>query len=143
MPSTIRIAYEQAVTTVTLRRPEVHNALNPEMIRELDEAFAGFGAMPEVRAVILRAEGKSFCAGGDLNWMQEAAGYTFEENVADARRLAAMLKTIHDCPKPVIARVQGPVFGGGVGLVAACDLVAAAQSVLFSFSEVKLGLVPA
>jgi methylglutaconyl-CoA hydratase len=134
---------QSGVATVTLSRPEVHNALNPQLIGELREAFAAVAADPEVRVVVLAAEGKTFCAGGDLNWMREAAAYTPEENAADAERLAAMLRTLYECPKPVIGRVQGPVYGGGLGLVAVCDMVAAVQAAQFCFSEVKLGLIPA
>jgi methylglutaconyl-CoA hydratase len=133
---------ENSVATVTLRRPEVRNALNAALIEELTHAFTSLAAEPDVRVVLLAAEGKSFCAGGDLNWMREAAGYGFEENVEDALRLARMLKAIYDCPKPVIARVQGAAFGGGAGLVAACDLAVAVESAPFCFSEVKLGLIP-
>jgi methylglutaconyl-CoA hydratase len=96
-----------------------------------------------VRAIVLEAEGKSFCAGADLNWMKKMVNYTFEENVNDAHALASMLKLIHDCPKPVIARVHGAAFGGGVGLVAACDMAIASEKATFCLSEVKLGLLPA
>ena len=143
MSDTVRTTQCRAVTKITLARPEVHNALNAAMIRELTETFAAAGADPTTRAVVLAAEGKSFCAGGDLQWMREAASYTPEENAADALRLGRMLKTIWDCPKPVIARVQGPAYGGGVGLLAACDLVAATETANLCFSEVRLGLVPA
>jgi methylglutaconyl-CoA hydratase len=131
------------VATVRLSRPEVRNALDRALIDGLTETFTELGAAAEVRVVVLAAEGTSFCAGGDLNWMREAAGYGFEENVADAARLAAMFRAIDACPKPVIARVQGPAFGGGAGLVAACDMAAALSSAAFCFSEVKLGLIPA
>jgi len=113
------------------------------MIAELTAAFRAARSSPQVRAVVLAAEGKSFCAGADLNWMREAAGYTLEENVQDARRLAVMLRSLYECPKPVVARVQGAVYGGGVGLAAACDFVAALETATFCFSEVRLGLVPA
>src|SRR3954454_20424523 len=107
MPNTIEIQSAGTVTTVTLRRPEVHNAFNAEMIRELTNAFAEVGASPGTRVVVLAAEGKTFCAGADLNWMRAVVDYSFEENVADAMTLARMLRAIHDCPKPVIGRIQG------------------------------------
>jgi methylglutaconyl-CoA hydratase len=142
MPS-LDIRHNRRVATVTLRRPEVHNALNPEMIAELGQAFGDLAASSETRVIVLAAEGKSFCAGADLHWMQAVAGQTFEENVAEAMSLARMLETIYHCPKPVVGRVQGAAFGGGVGLAAVCDIVVAAESAVFSFSETKLGLIPA
>lgn len=132
-----------SVARVTLRRPELHNAFNEVMIAELRETFTALNNNPQVRVVVLQAEGKSFCAGADLNWMKKMVDYTFEENVEDAQALAAMLKTIHDCTKPVIARVHGAAFGGGVGLIAACDMAVATEAAQFSLSEVKLGLLPA
>jgi methylglutaconyl-CoA hydratase len=143
MPTTIDIQPDGPVATVTLRRPEVRNAFNAEMIRELTEAFQQIGAAPDTRVVVLAAEGPVFCAGADLNWMRSVVDYSFEENVADAMGLARMLEAIAGCPKPVIGRIQGAAFGGGVGLAAACDLVAAVEPAVFCFSEVKLGLVPA
>jgi methylglutaconyl-CoA hydratase len=131
------------VAKVTINRPELHNAFNEVMIAELQEAFASFNKTSEVRVVVLQTEGKSFCAGADLNWMKKMVDYTFEQNVDDAHVLAKMLKTIHDCPKPVIARVHGAAFGGGVGLIAACDMAIAVESATFCLSEVKLGLLPA
>ncbi len=131
------------VAWVTLNRPELHNAFNEAMIEQLRTTFETLGKNEQVRAVILAGESKSFCAGADLNWMKKMVDYTFEENVADARALAGMLKIIHDCPKPVIARVHGAAFGGGVGLIAACDMAVATESATFCLSEVKLGLLPA
>jgi methylglutaconyl-CoA hydratase len=143
----VRTAIEQralgAVARVTLNRPDLHNAFNEVMIQELQSTFAAFNRQSEVRVVVLQAESKSFCAGADLNWMKKMVDYTFEQNVEDAHALAAMLRTIHDCPKPVIARVHGAAFGGGVGLVAACDMAVAVENATFSLSEVKLGLLPA
>jgi methylglutaconyl-CoA hydratase len=143
MSNSITLAQDGGVTRVTLNRPEAHNALNAGMIREMTDAFDAIGKDPNTRVVVLAAEGKSFCAGGDLHWMREAAGYTPEENAADALRLGRMLQSIWECPMPVIARVQGSVYGGGVGLVAACDMAVATEAATFCFSEVKLGLVPA
>jgi methylglutaconyl-CoA hydratase len=129
--------------TVTLDRPEVRNAFNDELIGMLDAAFRQLGARADVRCIVLAANGPAFCAGADLNWMRRMADYTREENVADAGRLAAMLRTIYECPKPTVARIQGDVFAGGTGLVAACDIAVAVDSATFCLSEVKLGLIPA
>lgn len=139
----VQIAIDGPVARVTLSRPELHNAFNEVMIGELHEAFTTLGKDNKVRAVILSGEGKSFCAGADLNWMKKMVDYTFEENVQDAHTLSAMLKAIHDCPKPVIARVHGAAFGGGVGLIAACDMAFSVEAASFCLSEVKLGLLPA
>ncbi len=128
---------------VTLARAELHNAFNEVVIAELTEAFAEVGRRDDVRVVVLAGEGKSFCAGADVNWMKRMVGYSFDENVADAMAMARMLRTIRECPKPVIARVHGAAIGGGVGLVAACDMAAAVESAVFSLSEVKLGIIPA
>lgn len=137
----LRVEEAGPVARVILAREAVHNALNPELIGELEAAFRSLATGP-ARVVVLAAEGKSFCAGADLKWMREAGSYTFEENVADARAVSQMLRAIDVCPLPVIARVHGAAFGGGVGLVSACDLSVAVQSATFSLSEVKLGLIP-
>src|SRR5438093_5979752 len=108
MPNTLEIRQSEKIATVTLRRPEVHNALNAEMIAELTQAFAGVSADAESRVVVLAAEGKTFCAGADLNWMRAVVDFTLEESIADALTLARMLKMIYDCPKPVIGRIHGP-----------------------------------
>lgn len=129
--------------SVRLNRPDVHNAFNEQMIQELHAAFTTLGKDASIRAIVLRGTGKSFCAGADLNWMRKMVNYTFTENVQDAHALAAMLRMIHDCPKPVIAAVHGAAFGGGVGLLAACDIVIATENGSFCLSEVKLGLLPA
>ena len=134
---------ERGVARLTLDRPEVHNAFNDALIAELTAALEALGADPGVRAVVLAAEGKSFSAGADLGWMQRMAGYGREENLADARALAKLMATLNELPKPTLALVQGPAFGGGVGLVACCDIALAADSASFSLSEVKLGLIPA
>lgn len=128
---------------VTLRRPDLHNAFNDDMMCELTGAFERLGKDEAVRVIVLAAEGKSFCAGADVHWMKRMVGYSFEENVADARVLSGMLRTIRECPKPVIARVHGATYGGGVGLVAACDMAVAFKSAHFCLSEVKLGILPA
>jgi methylglutaconyl-CoA hydratase len=132
-----------AVRTITLSRPDVRNAFNDEVIAELKNAFTEAGQAADVRCVVLTAEGSAFCAGADLNWMRRMADYTRGENLADAGELAAMLRAIYECPKPTIARVQGDVFAGGVGLVAACDMAVSVDSATYCLSEVKLGLIPA
>lgn len=132
-----------AVATVTLNRPEVHNAFNDAVIAELTAVFRGLGEDPAVRFVVLRANGKNFCSGGDLNWMRRMAGNSREENLADARALAAMLQTLNTLPKPTLALVHGQAHGGGVGLIACCDIAIAADSAVFSLAEVKVGLLPA
>lgn len=139
----IKTAIADQVGTVTLARPELHNVFNDEMIQELTEAFTGLGQNPKIRVIILAAEGKSFCAGADLNWMKSMMSYTYDENVEDARKLAQMLRTIDECPKPVIGRIHGAAFGGGVGLTSVCDLVIAMETATFALTEVKLGLLPA
>ncbi|MEB0012191.1 enoyl-CoA hydratase/isomerase family protein [Glaciimonas sp. Gout2] len=131
------------VATITLNRPDVRNAFNQDTIAEITRAFTELGAMPQVRAIVLAANGVAFCAGADLNWMKEMADYTPEQNRADAGQLAAMLQVIYDCPKPVIARVQGDCYAGGLGLVAACDIVVAVEAAHFCLSEVRIGLIPA
>lgn len=129
------------VTHMTLARPEVRNALSDTLIAQLFQAFSGLDE--GCRAVVLSGEGKSFCAGGDLEWMRRAANYTEEQNYQDALALAHLYDVISKCHPVVIARINGHAFGGGAGLVAACDVAISADSALFSFSEVKLGLVPA
>lgn len=131
-----------AVATVTLNRPDVRNAFNDEVITELTEAFTGLGARGDVRCIVLAAHGKAYCAGADLNWMRSMAGYSRAQNLDDAGRLAGMMGTIYRCPKPVIAKVQGDVYAGGTGLVAACDIAVAVDSAQFCLSEARLGLVP-
>jgi methylglutaconyl-CoA hydratase len=139
----IQLEIDSAVATVTLARPELRNAFDEEMIAALSEAFADLNANGDVRVVVLKAQGKAFCAGADLAWMRRMAGFTLEENYADALGLAGMLETIYRCTKPVIARVQGDCYAGGMGLVAACDLAVAARGAQFCLSEVRLGLIPA
>ena len=143
MTQAVRISTQGHVATVLLNRPEVRNAFNDEVIAELANAFARLGEAPEVRAIVLMAEGPAFCAGADLNWMRRMADYTRDENLADAEKLAFMLRTLYECPKPTIARVQGDVYAGGLGLVACCDMAVAVDTANFCVSEVKLGLIPA
>jgi methylglutaconyl-CoA hydratase len=128
--------------TLTLNRPAVHNAFDDALIRRLNEAVASLRDDPAVRLVVVAAAGKSFSAGADLNWLRRAADYTADENLADVRALARLLDAFNRLPKPTIAAVQGPAYGGGVGLVACCDIAIASQKARFSMSEVKLGLIP-
>jgi methylglutaconyl-CoA hydratase len=132
-----------SVARVTLNRPEVRNAFNDEVIAELTQAFVQLGRDPAVRAIVLAAVGPAFCAGADLNWMRRMADYTHAENLADAGQLAEMLRVIYTCPKPTVARIQGDVYAGGMGLVAACDMAVSVNIANYCLSEVKLGLYPA
>ncbi len=140
---TLQVTVADAVGTVVLDRPAVRNAFSETMIAELTRAFDALAANDRVSVVVLAAAGKAFCAGADLNWMKKMSGYSDDENRADARKLARMLKTIHDCPKPVVARVQGDVYAGGTGLVAAADIAVAVREAGFCLSETRLGLIPA
>ena len=141
--SHLQVTYEGAVARITLTQPEVRNAFSDEVIAEITTAFIAVGAQDNVRAVVLGADGTAFCAGANLHWMRRMADYTREENVADATKLSEMLRVIYECPKPTIARVQGDVYAGGMGLVAACDIAVSVDTAGFCLSEVKLGLIPA
>lgn len=143
MTQALSVAVHDRVARITLTRPEVRNAFNDEVIAQLTTAFESVGARDDVRAVVLAAEGPAFCAGADLHWMRRMADYTRDENIADAGQLAAMLQAIYHCPKPTVARVQGDVFAGGMGLVAACDMAVSVDTATYCLSEVKLGLIPA
>ena len=134
---------QRGVATVTLNRPEKHNAFDDELIAALTAIFKQLGEDKNVRAMVLQSNGNNFCAGADLNWMKRMANYSFDENVADAKKLADMLWHLNYMPKPTIARVQGAVFGGAVGLVACCDMAVGSKLSKFCLSEVKLGLIPA
>jgi methylglutaconyl-CoA hydratase len=134
---------EDGVATVTMNRPDVHNAFDDASIAALAAAFRTLGGDPSVRCVVLRGAGASFSAGADLAWMQRMAGYSRDENLADAKGLAGLMQTIDRCPKPVVAAVHGPAFGGGVGLVACCDVAVASDAASFALTEVRLGLIPA
>ncbi|MFS2213245.1 enoyl-CoA hydratase/isomerase family protein [Telluria sp. Tellsp104] len=140
---TLTVTITDRIGHVTLNRPELRNAFNEQSIAELALAFDELGRNELVRAIVLAANGPAFCAGADLNWMKKMAGYSDSENRADAMRLADMLRTIYTCPKPVVAKVQGDCYAGGMGLVAACDVVVAVDTANFCLSEVKLGLIPA
>ncbi|WP_019672216.1 enoyl-CoA hydratase/isomerase family protein [Psychrobacter lutiphocae] len=141
--NTLLVEKNNHIATVTLNRPDKRNAFNDDVIAELDEVFTRLGQDDEVRAIVLTGTGKAFCAGADLNWMRAMADYSREENLADADKLAQMLKVIYSCPKPTLAAIQGDVYAGGIGLVAACDVAIAVDSAKFCLSEVRLGLVPA
>ncbi len=136
------IEVEAGVALVTLNRAEVRNAFNEKLIEHITHAFADLGCRADVRCIVLAATGTAFCAGADLNWMRSMADYTREQNLEDASRLAAMMRTIYECPKPSIACIQGDVYAGGMGLVAACDIAVCVDTANFCLSEVKLGLVP-
>lgn len=137
------VAFAGRVATVTLDRPDVRNAFNETTIAELTDAFRRLDARDDVRAIVLAANGPAFCAGADLNWMKKMAAFSDEENRADARRLADMLSAIYRASKPVVARVSGDAYAGGVGLVAASDIVVAVDSARFCLSEARLGLIAA
>jgi methylglutaconyl-CoA hydratase len=132
----------QGLATVTLNRPDVRNAFNEDVIAELTHAFTRLGQQADVRCIVLAANGPAFCAGADLNWMRRIADYSHAENLADAAQLAEMLRVIYTCPKPTVARIQGDVYAGGMGLAATCDVAVAVDTAHFCLSEVKLGLIP-
>ncbi|MGF6811790.1 methylglutaconyl-CoA hydratase [Paraburkholderia sp. Clong3] len=140
---TLKVEFAGQIATVALNRPDVRNAFNETMIAELTAAFTALDTRDDLRAVVLAANGKAFCAGADLNWMKKMAGYSDDENRADAMRLAGMLSAVYRCNKPVIARVSGDAYAGGMGLIAACDIVVAVDSAHFCLSEARLGLIPA
>jgi len=134
---------KDGVARVTLNRPEVRNAFDDALIKQLHENFLSLGEDKAIRVVILAGNGPAFCAGADLNWMKRMAGYDYAANLRDAQALADMLAALDRMPKPTIARVHGPAFAGGTGLVAACDIAVGTSEAKFCFSEAKLGLSPA
>jgi methylglutaconyl-CoA hydratase len=133
----------RGVAQITLSRPEVRNAFNDEVIAELTQAFLALGERTDVRCIVLGAQGSAFCAGADLHWMRKMADYSRDENLADASKLAEMLQVMYACPKPTLAKVQGDVVAGGMGLVAVCDIAVSSDTANYCLSEVKLGLIPA
>jgi len=139
----LKLSTDGPVATVALARPERRNALDARLIGELTRVFEGLAADEGVRVVVLTGEGRHFCAGADVGYMRDTASFSYEENVEDARRLSAMFAAVDGCPKPVVARVNGAAIGGGAGLVAAADVVVAAEGAIFAFSEVRLGIAPA
>jgi methylglutaconyl-CoA hydratase len=142
-PTVITERDNRGVATVRLNRADKHNAFDDSVIAELDASFERIAEDPAVKVMVLASEGRSFSAGADLGWMQRMASYSHEENVADARALAEMLRKLNNLPQPTIARVQGAAYGGAVGLVSCCDLAIGSQQAKFCLSEVKIGLIPA
>ncbi len=140
---TLEVSVNHRVAVIWLAREKVRNAFNEVSIADLTAAFEQLGRDDDVRAIVLAARGPAFCAGADLDWMRRMSEYSNAENQADAMKLATMLRTIYECPKPVIARVHGDVYAGGLGLVAACDISVASMNANFCLSETKLGLIPA
>ena len=140
---TISIMKDDHVFRITLNRPEVRNAFNDIMIIELTDAFEQIRKLKGIRVVVLGGAGKAFCAGADIHWMQKMIAFTFEDNLRDAIKLANLLEAMYNCTRPIVAKVQGAAIGGGTGLVAVADIAIASPDTTFSFSEVKIGLVPA
>ena len=143
MTTTLDVQRSGPVARVFLNRPEVRNAFNDGVITELTQTFTALAADSTLRCIVLGGHGKAFCAGADLNWMRAMAGYSWEQNRADAQALADMLWTIYSCPRPIVGRVHGDCYAGGLGLAAVCDVLLAAEGVSFCLSEAKLGLLPA
>ena len=141
--TTLQIGIEKNVARVALNRPDVRNALNATMIHELTEAIAWLDAREDIRVIEICGNGKSFCAGADINYMKDIAKYGYSQNLDDANKLSKLFQTIYFCNTPVIALVHGHVIGGGNGIIAACDVVLAENDTVFAFSEVKLGITPA
>jgi len=140
---TLVITKKDDIATVTLNRPDIHNAMNEMLMNELTSCFQKLSKDDSVTAIILTGNGKSFCAGADLTWMKNMVNFSMDENKKDSRLLLDMYETIHSCPKPVIGRINGSAFGGGIGLLAVCDITITIPEAKFAFSEVKLGIIPA
>src|SRR6266480_485791 len=140
---TVERSHQDKIATITMRRPEVHNAFNKQLIQDLITAFTGLVTDTQLHAVVLTGDGPSFSAGADLNMMRESTVFTREQNLNDALRLAELFDTINNFPSPVVARVNGTAMGGGLGLLAVCDIVIAVEGARLAFSEVKLGIAPA
>jgi methylglutaconyl-CoA hydratase len=144
MPMNFTLSIDKRnIATITLNRPELHNAFNDELISSLIEVFHELKKNPKLRLVVLTGNGKSFCAGADLNWMKRMKDYSFEENLKDSQNLCELFTTINQFPLPVIGRINGSALGGGAGLVACCDYALAVDNAQFGFTEVRLGLLPA
>ncbi|MDM0114861.1 enoyl-CoA hydratase/isomerase family protein [Variovorax sp. J22R133] len=141
--TTLEVQVDGPVARIWLNRPDLRNAFDDVVIGELSAVFTAVTAMPSVRVIVLGARGPAFCAGANLNWMRRAADFTREQNTTDAAGLAVMLRAIHESAKPVIARIQGDVYAGGMGLVAACDMAVSVDTAWYCLSEVKIGLIPA
>jgi methylglutaconyl-CoA hydratase len=142
MSEFVRVDRDQAVARVSLNRPELNNSLNEALIEALRLTFESIAADTSISTVVLSGEGKSLCAGADINWMRQAAAYSRNENIADLMPLGHMLQALDQMPQTTIARVQGPIYGGGIGLVAACDIAIGTSQATFCLSEIKLGIVP-
>ncbi len=143
MSELLKISNKNAIVEVRLNRPEIHNAFNDELIKQITETFQKLSADESVRLIVLTGEGRSFCAGADLNWMKSMKDYSQTENFEDSQKLAKMFQVINECPIPVIGKVNGHALGGGVGLVSVCDYVITHDKAKFGFTEVRLGLIPA
>ena len=141
--STILVNFEKNIAKVILNRPEVHNAFNNVLINDLYDVFDKLKDEKELRVIILTGNGKSFCAGADLNWMKSVINYSYEQNIEETLKLAKLMYLIFTHPKPIIARINGSAIGGGVGLMSVCDILISDENAMFGLSEVKLGLVPA
>jgi methylglutaconyl-CoA hydratase len=141
--SLLRTSLDGSVLTVTLDRPQVHNAMNPQLITDLTRVFQEISARDDIRVVILTGSGRTFCSGADLAAMRAAADYDFQQNVADGQKIFDLMAAVDRCPKPVVGRINGSALGGGTGLVCCCDIAIAIEEAKFAFSEVRLGLVPA
>lgn len=139
---TIELKIDEDVAFIYLDRPEVHNAMNEKLMKELTSCFKNLSKDKDVRVIVLSGKGKSFCAGADLNWMKSMVSYSKEENIKDSRLLLDLYEGIYSCPKPVVGRINGHAFGGGVGLIAVCDIAIGVPDQKYAFSEVKLGIVP-
>ena len=139
---TIEVFKKTDIATVSLNRPEVHNAMNESLMKELTNYFTDISNDNTIRVVILTGKGKSFCAGADLNWMKSMVNYSKEENIKDSRLLLDLYETINICPKLVIGKINGHAFGGGIGLIAVCDITISIPGLKFAFSEANLGIIP-
>ncbi len=143
MTQAVVTSRDGSVLTVSLNRPEQHNAMNPAIMHELMRIFGELPARDDVRVVVLTGNGRSFCAGADLAFMRAAADYTFEQNVADGQAIFDLMMAVDSCPQPVVGRINGAAIGGGAGLVSCCDIVVASERATFAFSEARLGIAPA
>ena len=141
--NTLDVQRSGPLARVYLNRPDVRNAFNEQVIAELTDTFSQLALEPELRAIVLGGHGKAFCAGADLSWMRSMADFTWEQNRTDAQALADMLWAVYKCPVPIVGRLQGDCYAGGVGLAAVCDVVVAVDSMNFCLSEARLGLLPA
>jgi methylglutaconyl-CoA hydratase len=140
--STLKVVQEKDVLTIELNRPDVHNAMNEELMTELTTSFRQINANENIRIVILTGSGSSFCSGADLNWMKNMVNFSKKENIEDSKKLLRLYEAIVNCSKPVIGKINGHAFGGGIGLVAVCDITIALPEKKFAFSETKLGIIP-